>query len=88
MGCFDHAGSDFTRPGGRKRDALRSFAVHAECQRLDVQNDIGDVFTHTGNGREFMQNPVNLNSRNSCALQRGQKDTTQRIAERGRETTF
>ncbi len=50
--------------------AFRAIAFHADSDFLDVEHHVGNVFTHTGDGREFMQHAVNLHSGYRSTLQR------------------
>src|SRR5262249_30154626 len=78
----------FGRALGLEAHPLRTVAGHAESNGLDVEDDVGDVFAHTGDRREFMQHAVDMDGRNGSALQRGQQHATQGIAQGQREATF
>jgi hypothetical protein len=54
-GHGDVTRSHFARAGGRELKTLGAFALHLERDLLDVENDVGDVFTHTSQRREFVQ---------------------------------
>ncbi len=68
--------------------ALRAFTFHTDGDFLDVQNDIRGVFADTRNGREFMQNAINLNGGHGSAAQRRQKHATQCVTKRQTKTAF
>ncbi len=62
--------------------------MHLDRHVLDVQDDVGHVFAHAGDGREFMQHAVDMDGGDGRALQRGQQDAAQRIAERQAEAAL
>ena len=78
---LDLPGADFARTGGGQRHPLRPLAVHPQRQLLDVQHDVGDVLTHAGHAAELMQHAVDLHRGDRRALQRGQQDAPDGIAE-------
>ena len=82
------AGSYFAGAGRSQRDPLGAFTVHAQRHRLDVQNDIGDVFAHTRYGRKFVEHTLDLDRGHGGALQRRQQDPAHRIAQRQPESTL
>ena len=88
MAGLDLLGANFTWAGGRKHHPLRAFAMHAEGQLLHVQHDIRDILADTGDGAEFMQDAIDLQSRDGCALQRGKQDAADRVAERHAEAAL
>ena len=57
---LDHAGGDFHRAFGVQAHFLRPLDMHAHGDRLDVQDDVGDVLAHAFDGGEFMQHAVDL----------------------------
>jgi hypothetical protein len=61
--------------------ALGAFAFHADGDFLDVENDVGDIFTNTGDRRELMKNAVDLYRGHGSTLQRRQQDAAQRVAQ-------
>jgi hypothetical protein len=61
---------------------LRAFGVHAHGEALDVQDDVGHVFANAGMDENSWRTPSIWISRNSSALQRGQQNAAQRVAER------
>ena len=65
---LDLASGNLARAGGGEHHPLGAFTVHAERELLDVQHDVGDVFTHTKNAAELVQHAVDLNGRDGSAL--------------------
>ncbi len=61
---------------------LRAFDFHADRDALEVQDDVGDVFTHTCHARKLVQNVVDLHGCDRGALQRRHQDAAQCVAER------
>ena len=53
-----------------------------EHQTLNVQDDISDVLNHVGDSHELVLRTIDLDGLDSCALERGEKDTTQGITQR------
>ncbi len=49
---------------------------------LDLQHDLDDIFAHTGDVAEFMQHIRNADGGHSRAVQRGEQDAAQGIAQR------
>ena len=84
----DVAGAHFARPGGRKLQTLGAFALHLERDLLNVEHDVGDVFTHAGKRREFVEHVFDADRSNRSALKRGQQHPAQRIAERQAKAAF
>jgi hypothetical protein len=72
-----------TAPGPCLRTTMRlAVAFHADGDFLDVENDVGDIFAHTRDRREFVQHAIDLDRGHGSAAQRGQQNAAQRIAER------
>ena len=70
-GAFrDVARGHNARTLGRNRQALGPFDFHAQTTRLEVQDDVGDIFAHTGNRRELVQHVVDLHGCDRGTLQR------------------
>ncbi len=84
----DVAGLHHGRAGGGKLKPLGTFAFHLQRDLLDVEDDVGHVFAHAGQRREFMQDVLDLDRGDRRALKRGQKNPTQRVAERQAETAL
>ena len=66
----------------RRLDAehLRRVAVVLHHERLDVQHDVGDVFHHAFDGREFVLRVVDLDLRDGAAFEARQQDAPQAVA--------
>ena len=84
----DISGGDNARTFGGDGQALGPFHFHAQGNALEVQNDISDVFAHTGHGRKFVQHVVDLHRRDRPTLQRGQQHAPQRVAHGQAKTAF
>ena len=85
---LDVAGKDGARALLAHDHALGLVAFHADCDLLDVQDDVRDIFANAGDRGEFMQDAVDLHRRDGGAAQRGQEDTAQCVAERQAEATL
>ena len=57
---LDVAGLDLARALGRERQALGRIDFHLQRHALEVQDDVGHVLAHAGDGRKFMQHVVDL----------------------------
>ncbi len=64
------AGLHFGRAGRGKLQPLGAFAFHLERDLLDVEDDVGDIFAHAGQRREFVQDILDLDRGDSGALER------------------
>ena len=58
----DVTGGHDAGPFGRDRQALGPFDFHAQGDALEVQDDVGDIFAHTGDGGELVQHVVDLHA--------------------------
>ena len=85
---FDIASTCRPRPVLLEDHALGALGMDAQRDVLDVQDDVGDIFPHTRNGRELMQDTVDLNGSDRSALKRRQQHATQRVAKRHAEATL
>ena len=85
---LDLPGFHFARAGRGQHHALRPLAMHAHGELLDVQHDVGHVLAHAGERREFMQHAVDPHGGDGRALQRGQQNPAQRIAQRHAEAAL
>jgi hypothetical protein len=74
--------------GSRQLKPLGAFAFHLQGDLLDVEDDVGDIFTHAGERREFVQDVLDLDRGDRRALQRGKKNATQRVAKRQAKATL
>ena len=81
-------GGDHRGPAHLEVHALGRVAVQAQRQRLEVEDDVGDVLAHAGDGRELVQHAVDLRGGDRGALQRGQQHAAQRVAERHAEAAL
>jgi hypothetical protein len=52
-----------------------------EPELLDVQDDLGDVFLDAGDRRELLVHVADLDAGDRGALERGQEDAPERVAE-------
>src|SRR5947208_2712661 len=76
------SGHDFAGPCRAKGKPLWALRMHTQRDLLHVEHDVGNVLAHTLNRRKFMQHPLDLDRGDGRALQRGQKHTPERVAER------
>ena len=67
---------------------LGAVAVQLRRQSLDVEDNLGHVLLHTGNGRKLVQNAVDLDACNGNARQRGEQHTAQAVAKRVAESAL
>ncbi len=87
-GGVDLAGGDGTRAGGAQGHALGAFGVHPHGQLLDIQDDVDDVLTHAFERGELVHDTIDLDGRDGGALQGGQENAAERIAQRHAETAL
>ena len=78
---LDVAGSDFALAAGLNVDGLHAFAVQLGDDTLDVQDDLSDIFLHTGNGGKLMLYASDLDRGHRGTGQRGQQDTAQGVTQ-------
>ena len=64
------------------RLALLDGILSLEHQALHVQDDVGNILDHVGDGGELMLGAIDLNRLNGSALERGQQHAAQRVTER------
>src|SRR4051812_42104557 len=79
---LDVAGGDDARSGLLDDHALGAFALHLDRDVLDVEHDVGDVLTDARDRGELVQHAVDVHRLHCRALERGQQDAAQRVAER------
>ncbi len=60
----------------------------AEDQALDVQDDIGNILNHVGDGHELVLGAIDLDRLNCRTLERGEQDAAERVAEGVAVTTL
>ena len=78
---LDLAGGDGAGAGRLQRHALGAFGVHAQGELLDVEDDVDDVLADAFERRELVDHAVDLDRGDGGALQRGEQDPAQRVAE-------
>ena len=78
---LDDASSHLARPFGLHRHPLGPLTVHTQCKTLEVQHDVGHVFSDTLNRREFVQDTIDLNGCNGGSVQRRQENAPQRVTQ-------
>jgi hypothetical protein len=61
--------------------AFGTVAFHADGDLLDVEHDVGHVLAHARDGREFMQDAVDLHRRHRRAAKGREQHAAQRVAE-------
>ena len=84
--ALDVAGRDFAGTCRLDKDGLGAFAVQLGQQTLYIQNDLGHIFLHAGNGGKFMLDASNLDAGGSRTGQRREHNAAQRITQ-GRSVT-
>ena len=57
-----------------------------EAEHLQVEDDLGHVLFHVGDGRELMRDAIDLYRGDRSSPKRGEQHTSQRVAERGPES--
>ena len=62
--------------------------MHAQRDHLHIEHDVGDVFAHALDGREFVQHSFDGDSGDGGALQRRQQHAAQGVAKRQAETAL
>ena len=75
-------------PAGLDAQRLRLGGVHAEQDFLEVQDDVGDVLGHVGDGGELVIDALDLDRGDGRALQRREQHPPQRVAERDAEAAL
>src|SRR5207253_9710515 len=54
----------------------------------DVQDDVGDVFHHAGDGADLMANALNLHACDGAAFKAGRQNAAQAVADRHAEAAL
>jgi hypothetical protein len=62
--------------------------LHDQGDFLDVEDDVGHVLPHPGDGGELMQHAVDLHRGDRRTLERRQKHAPQRVAQRHPEAAL
>ena len=86
--ALDIAGTRRPRAFLAQHHALGAFGVDAKRDFLDVEDDVGDIFTNARDRRELVQNAIDLYGLDGGALQRGQQNAAQSVAERHTEAAL
>ena len=85
---LDHAGGDDAGLAGAQVQRLGALAVQLEGDLLEVEDDIGSVLNHAGNGLELVQHALDLDGSNGRAFDRREQHAPQRIANGGAEAAL
>ena len=85
---LDVAGGDGAGALLLHHHALGAFALHLDGDVLDVEHDVGDVLAHAGDRGELVQHAVDVHRLHRRALQRGEQNAAQRIAQRHAEAAL
>ena len=62
-------------------DGARLLAGVLDHEALDVEDDVGDVFHNAGDGADFVLHALDLDARDGTALQAGEQNAPQAIAD-------
>src|SRR6185369_6689207 len=57
-------------------------------ERLEVEDDVGHVFDHAGDGGEFVLHALNLHAGDRAAFEAGEQNPPQAVADRDAEAAF
>src|SRR5262249_5331582 len=85
---LDLRGGDGTGLFDIEINGLRQIGVELDRNLLQVEDDVGGVFDHAGDRREFVQNAFDFDGSNGRALNGAKERTTQRIAHGGAPTAL
>jgi hypothetical protein len=85
---FNHAGRDHARLISAHINRFGRIAGKLERNLLEIQDDVGRVFDHTGNRLELVQHAFYFDGGYRCAFNRGQQNPAQRIAHGGSEAAL
>ena len=72
---------DRGRPGLLDRHPPRLVALELQGDRLEVEDDVGDVFDDPGDGRELVEDAVDAHGGDGRAGDRGEQDAPQGVAD-------
>ena len=78
---LDVAGSHFPFAGGVDENGLGALAMQSCDDLLDIQNDLSDVFLDAGDRGKLVLDACDLDGGRSRAGQRGQKHSSEAVAE-------
>ena len=84
----DVAGGDLARPRLLQNHPLRAVALHLDGDVLDIEHEIRDVLADTGDRGKLMQHAIDMHGDDRGALQRGEQNAAQRVAERQAEAAL
>src|SRR5438874_10421241 len=82
---FDHAGGDDAGLAGAQVQRLGALTVQLEGNLLEVEDDIGSVLNHAGNGLELVQHAFDLDGGDGRAFDGRKQHTAKRVANGGAE---
>src|SRR5581483_3301662 len=85
---FEIGGSHDARSLLLQVERLGTLTVHPEGDLLEVENDVGHVLDHTGQGRELVQHALDANRGDRGSFDRGEQHATECIADRRAEATL
>jgi hypothetical protein len=85
---FDIRRAHFAGGAPLDADDLRRIAVVLHHERLDVQDNVGDVLHHAFNRRELVLSVVNLDLRDRAALEAREQNPPQAVPDRRAEAAL
>src|SRR5581483_9698831 len=85
---LNHAAGDYTWLLGTQINGLGALAAELERHLLQVEDEIGRVFNHSGDGLKLVQHAFDFDRGDGRALDRGEQHAPQRIADGGAEAAF
>ena len=78
---FDHARGDHAGLVGAQIERLGTFARELEGNLLEVQDDVGRIFDHAGDGLELVQHALDANRGDRRALDGAEQGAAQGVAD-------
>ena len=85
---LDVAGGDFALTAGFNIDRFHALGVELGNDALHVEDDLGDVLLHSGNGGKLVLHAGDLNGGNRRAGQGREQDAAQGVTQRGTIATL
>ena len=85
---LDLAAHDFARSLDIQTRDAHAFADHLERNLFQVEDDIGGVFDHAGNGAELMRHAIDTHAGDGGAFNGAKQHTAETGADRGSESAF
>ena len=82
---LDHAAGDHAGLVGAQVERLGAFARELEGNLLEVENDVGRVFDHAGDGLELVQHALNADGGDGSAFNGAEQRAAQGVADGGAE---